>query len=674
MGFYNFGITFLNQLSFARKFQVILLTLLLPIMYSSWLIYLNEKAEVDTINLEIEGAQALDDIHALRILGAKHRGGVAQWQAGNKGLRSDIVSLEEKMSQKLKRVKQILSSSTFSQDTRKQRDELATTWDSLLLNQLESGNAAGSFHNHTQWINKVNDLVDTVSIESALILDSHMDTYLFVQLTVFNIPKIQEALGQLRGKGAGVATKGEFDPSSFVFVSTLYDSIEIGMQKVVNQFKEVGKSHPEHVLKVQSALTDAIEAVENFEGITKSKLLEPDTPTINGTDYFEAGTSAIANLSKLYKVNNRVFKNALQGYKSAAVNRLIIILSIYALLLLVAIYLFTCLKKSVDANIGITQNMAADLERSVLNGEYISHSKDELGDTVGALNSAYSQLRKVVSQVRENSSTLCSSSSGLKAVSKKVDELGESQKVKVSIIVTASTQLAATAKEVASHCDNAASETKNAQSQAVAGASRSQASAKVIRELAQSIRKAGDEIGQLAQQAASISTVIDVIKAIAEQTNLLALNAAIEAARAGEQGRGFAVVADEVRTLANRTQDSTNEIESTISSLQLVAEQAVAAMDVACEQATSGENEAIQTGEMLAEIEQSVRSVSDLILQVATAGEQQAGAAEEIAMHIHGVDESSSDLVEKAQAVSAIADDVATGSSRLEDTVQQFKV
>ncbi len=674
MGFYSFGITFLNQLSFARKFQVILLTLLLPIVYSSWLIYLNEKTQVDTVNLEIQGAQTLDGIHALRILAAKHRGALAQWKAGDKGQRSNIESLEGEMSQKLKLVTMALQSTIFSSDARKQLNELAATWKSLLFNQLDSANAVSSFNSHTQWVKRVNDLVDTVSIESALILDSHMDTYLLMQLTVFDIPKIQEQLGQLRGKGAAVATKGEFDPSSFVFVSTLYDAIDTGTQKVVNQFKEIRKSHPEHVSKIQRTLTQAMTAATDFKGITKSKLLDPDAPTVNGADYFSAGTHAIASLSKLYDQNNQVFKGALQGYKSAAVNRLIIILSIYAFLLLSAIYLFTCLKKSVDANIGITQGMAADLERAVLNGEYASQSKDELGDTVGALNSAYSQLRKVVCQVRENSSALLSSSNSLKTVSKKVDDLGENQKTKVGIIVTASTQLAATAKEVASHCDNAANETKNAQTQAVAGASRSQASAKVIRELAVSIRKAGDEIGQLAQQAASISTVIDVIKAIAEQTNLLALNAAIEAARAGEQGRGFAVVADEVRTLANRTQDSTNEIESTISSLQLVAEQAVSAMEVACEQATSGENEAIQTGEMLAEIEQSVSLVSDLILQVATAGEQQAGAAEEISVHIHGVNESSTDLVDKARAVSVIADDVATGSSRLEGTVQQFKV
>ncbi|MDD4862908.1 MAG: methyl-accepting chemotaxis protein [Alishewanella agri] len=196
---------------------------------------------------------------------------------------------------------------------------------------------------------------------------------------------------------------------------------------------------------------------------------------------------------------------------------------------------------------------------------------------------------------------------------------------------------------------------------------------KTIEALAQEVENSAQVISRLSEDSTQIGSVLDVIRGIAEQTNLLALNAAIEAARAGEQGRGFAVVADEVRTLASRTQASTLEIQSMIERLQTDASNAVKAMQQGQVQAQQGLSQAAQAENALQTISQSVTRINDMNIQIATAAEEQSSVAEEINRNIVNISQSADATAEGAKQTASAGDELAKLAARLQNLVGQFK-
>ncbi|NQD96739.1 methyl-accepting chemotaxis protein, partial [Pseudomonas sp. CrR25] len=195
-----------------------------------------------------------------------------------------------------------------------------------------------------------------------------------------------------------------------------------------------------------------------------------------------------------------------------------------------------------------------------------------------------------------------------------------------------------------------------------------------MRQLSSRLGDSAATLQQLREQTEQITRVVDVIKGIAEQTNLLALNAAIEAARAGEQGRGFAVVADEVRSLSQRTQNSTAEIAQTVADLHKVVGQSVGLMEEAVRQAEGDVGSVLAMGEDLDGIVESVQRVSDRLAQIATAAEQQAATADEVSGNIQQVDQAASALLDGAQAVSSAAEQLRRGSQGLAQNTGRFQL
>jgi methyl-accepting chemotaxis protein len=235
-------------------------------------------------------------------------------------------------------------------------------------------------------------------------------------------------------------------------------------------------------------------------------------------------------------------------------------------------------------------------------------------------------------------------------------------------------EMSATVQEVARNAVEAAEAAKEADNTFHQGKQVIDRVIEAIGELANEVEKAANVIQQLEAESMNIGSVLDVIKSIAEQTNLLALNAAIEAARAGEQGRGFAVVADEVRTLAGRTQQSTQEIEEMISKLQSGANNAVKVMETGKDMTKVGVDQAAAAGEALLTINTAVERITGMNTQIASAAEEQSSVAEEINRSIVSINEVAEQSAAGAQQTAQASNDLARLADQLKALVGRFKV
>lgn len=309
-----------------------------------------------------------------------------------------------------------------------------------------------------------------------------------------------------------------------------------------------------------------------------------------------------------------------------------------------------------------------------MTGINVEQRHDEFGTLLNALDLTRSNLRGALSEVNEITTHLAVASEELSVITGQTSSGVHNQRTETEQVATAMNEMTATVSEVAQNSEEAAAAANSADEQARAGESVLQTALAEINKLTTEVHQSSAAIVQLNQDSESINTVLTVINGIAEQTNLLALNAAIEAARAGEAGRGFAVVADEVRALAQRTQESTAEIESLIANLQNGSSNAVQMMETSEHLADSAQELTQQASERLTAITQTVSEIQAMNMQIATAAEEQSLVADEInrsVVNVNGIADQSAAAVEETSAASA---ELAQLGQALQGLVGQFKI
>ncbi|PPA28785.1 methyl-accepting chemotaxis protein [Aeromonas jandaei] len=346
------------------------------------------------------------------------------------------------------------------------------------------------------------------------------------------------------------------------------------------------------------------------------------------------------------------------------------------LLMLVFSALLTAMFKYLFADLGRVAGALHDIAHG--EGDLTVHidtrSQDEVGQLARNFNQFVARLHGIVSRLRDVTVELAAQSRAQAAGAHSRSQRVRQQQDEIVMVATAVTEMASATQEIAGNAEFAATTSGEAVKLAVAGQSQVGQSQRSITGLADEVADASQIINELDAHTQKISGILATISGIAEQTNLLALNAAIEAARAGEQGRGFAVVADEVRVLSRRTHDSTDEIQQMIETLQQTTRRAVGGMETSRQLAGTSVEDAESANQSLARINEAIGSISDMATQIAAAAEEQTSVTSEISRNTENIRHVSQELAEQANQEAAQAAELKALTERLEQEIGRFRL
>ena len=664
------AVTIMNRLRFPAKFACLAAIVLVPLLFLSFYIYRDIQEQCVGLMQEINGQRYLAQLTPVARLSMLQRAQTKRLLDGDSSAQQDWQNNRDallKAYDDLGRLDRELSGPLETGDRVRQ---LRSNAERLL--QGVPGTSLQVFDAWNEQLTQTLNLFYYVSATSGLALESDYTSLFLIDITSLRLPREINLIGQLRGLAFGLSANNRFDPASLTVARSVVRQEQQAADELEQALNLLARRAPELAQRLKTSLTQAAGDYANFrqgmmvamggEGAVDGRALGTQGSAVVARYYHvqDEAQAILAHLLAERLAHETLLRNLMLGMIAAA--------------LLLLTYTFAGIYQALRLGIASLVSVTAAAAQGDLSRRAALPGRDEIADIGRSLDAMLDAFGRSLREVDQASDAVAQASGALATSIGQARSTMQAQQGETDQVATAITEMTASVADVANNTEGAVAAAKQADQATQEGSRVMRQTQQAITALAADVDLSANKVAALENHSQAIGGVIAVIRTIAEQTNLLALNAAIEAARAGEQGRGFAVVADEVRTLASRTQTSTEEIRLIIEQLQAATADAVGQMQASRGYALTGVSAAEQASVSLTSIGSAVERIVDVNVQIASAAEQQAAVSEDINRNATGIRASTVQVLTGIEADAGTAERLAGLSLELRGVVSRFRL